>query len=229
MASKEYFVWTPEAKYRLAYVTNKHGAHKKTELNMKDKWKNVVNELKPDFLVLGLDISAEALKNTYKRHVGAVLSELGISNDAVNLSGLPECTEYQKLIMDMTKEVWLQQKAAADATNKKTKVREGVLKHERAGLEAQGAAFTPQVKIENGENQESTGSSVTTNSSPRGGSWFDLQRRMIDLTESEEDVELDREEKRQKLKHEAEEHEMRMAERQASLDMQKALIAMLTK
>lgn len=229
MSSKEYFPWSDETKYRLAYIVQKHSAHKKSEISMKDKWQNVLNELKGIAAFSTLSITSDALKNAYKRQGELVLKELGISDDSANLSGLKPISDYQKLVVDLATEVYDQQQAVKSANSKKAKIKEGVLKHESAGLAAQGvAAFTPQVKVEKDEQQSSAGSNITSTSSPRG-SWFDLQKKMIDLTEDEEDVELERAEKRQKLRHDEEEHAMRMQERAASLEMQKALLALISK
>ena len=238
MTTRDYFHWTDECYYKLAIIVSKHSGYKKTDMTMKDKWTIINNEVKKTAGFERLDITSEALKNTFKLKSTAILKELGINDDTANLSALPESpTELQKLIVNMAEENALHKVHTAKLAQKKQRVHKSLLTHEMEGLQQQGHAFnttgsstdttistiTPVIKQEPG----SEGSS--SNSGKTFSLFAGLHQDIINLADDEEDLELERQEKRQKLRHDEEEHQLRMREREANLKMQQVALDIMMK
>lgn len=203
-----YFNWADDLKHVLAKYVHRNQAYKKTSQSFKEKYEIVLFQLKQKPQFASLNISWNGIQVSFKRDQAAVLTKFGILKEQVNLSGLnEEPTEYEKLHLDMAEEDY---KESTKRKSKTLKVKaqkrlNNVIATE--GLRQQGV-----VGDSNAENQFATPNSssgessvsTTTNVSHTFNSFAYLENMMKPLIQvaniNDDDAELDRELKRQKLK-----------------------------
>jgi len=135
------FKWTEPALMALANQVVSDLAYKTTkDCLMKDKWTKVLSNLKGRPMFEELNISYTALQAHFKREMKEILELKGISSEGANLSGLDEePSEYHKIMLNMAEELSTTKDLAVAEALKKRKVSQGLLGHERTGMQEQGA------------------------------------------------------------------------------------------
>lgn len=250
-SAREYFDWTDSAQYKLANAASKFEGYKKTGMSMKVKWELILAHLKKDKEFASLNIQAQALQNKFNALQNRLLTRAGVTTDAVNLSGKEDApADFDKLMLDMAEEAAQLAKQCSTKKASKMKIQKALLTHEAAGMRTQGnfterpndtSIFAPQeddgfspstgtvTYTNSGSNSDSSGSggsgSSKSNSEKRLApqNFFDKISESIRKIEEvdPEDAQLEREEKRQRLRQQDEEHELRMLERKQQLDLEK--------
>jgi hypothetical protein len=134
--------WTDEMNLRLAQLACKHKGYLRTQMKMEAKWETIAGLLKalPEFESVA--ITRHSAQVQFRRAQEQVLNAVGIlpTGDRSNLSGLPEVpTEYQKLMIDMHKEVEKTKDVVKAKKNKKKKLERFLAATEAAGLMRQSS------------------------------------------------------------------------------------------
>ena len=129
------FQWTKEHNLTFVKVCRLKNVHRHTpDMSKEQKWKTVLATLKerPEFEEL--DVSFKTLNDKFHKELEKVLDRYGMTNQTVNLSGLPEKpSEHDQILIDMAIEI----KAENDKAKRK-KIKEQQKKALLNNIEAVG-------------------------------------------------------------------------------------------
>jgi hypothetical protein len=211
-SNKGYNRWTDEMKHRLAQLVLRYKGYKKTTgETMESKWQTINDMLLADgefmkLVPVGLKLDSKSLHQNFRRFSDAVLDKFGISAEGANLSGLPEePSPYELLMVNMAQEVAETKCAKVGLKEKKMKLQENLLTHEKGGLLAQNKitqsstsllpavedVSTPDDNVVNRVELDSItdSSSLKSGNKKRGATFFDqFDRATFDLFEETPEI-----------------------------------------
>jgi hypothetical protein len=218
--------WSQDIKHKVANLAKKHRGYIKTDESMDVKWTKILEELQNDFEFKSecdgrKELSWRAIYQFFNRSMQDILHQLGISEEAVNLSGLPEdATDYMILMVNMAHEVYTKKKAISEEKERKEKKQKALLTHENQALSKQGTpnlgVILPNVSSDS-TSPPSTELSVKSVKSSRSFADAFCSDITSQLQMPVEIIELEVEEKKQKL--DSEKRRLDMEERRFQMEI----------